>query len=97
MSLSLLARSPALRQQAIVRARAFHAFGPARSAHGDYHVCSCFCHHFSRLNFSPSVASAIRVARRQKTLFRSQGLGLPLLRIFSPFPCLLVPAVRPFY
>jgi len=37
MSLSLLARSPALRQQAIVRARAFHASGPARSAHGDYH------------------------------------------------------------
>ncbi|KIM46274.1 hypothetical protein M413DRAFT_441358 [Hebeloma cylindrosporum] len=36
MSLSLLARSTALRQQAI-RARAFHASGPARSVHGDYH------------------------------------------------------------
>ncbi|KIM41038.1 hypothetical protein M413DRAFT_445787 [Hebeloma cylindrosporum] len=37
MSLSLLARSPALRQHAVVRARALHATGPARSAHGDYH------------------------------------------------------------
>lgn len=37
MSLALLAR-PALRQQTLVRARAFHASRPARSAHDDYHV-----------------------------------------------------------
>ncbi|KJA29972.1 hypothetical protein HYPSUDRAFT_196268 [Hypholoma sublateritium FD-334 SS-4] len=36
MSLALLAR-PALRQQTLVRARAFHASRPARSTHDDYH------------------------------------------------------------
>ena len=36
--LSVLARSPALRQQAL-RVRAFHASTPARSSgHGHYHV-----------------------------------------------------------
>ena len=38
MSLSVLARSVAVRQSAVVRSRAFHASTPARSAHGDYHV-----------------------------------------------------------
>lgn len=93
MSFSVLARSPALRQQAIVRARAFHASGPTRSAHGDYHVCSCFPLYFPRTNLS--AAFAIRLAGEQKTLFRPQGFCLPHPRIFSTFPCFLVPAVCP--
>ena len=94
MSLSLLTRSPALRQQAIVRVRAFHASGSARSAHGDYHVCSCFPFYFPGTN--PYAASAIRVAGEQKTLFWSQGFSLPYLRIFSAFLGFLVPTVRLF-
>ncbi|KAF8057968.1 hypothetical protein FPV67DRAFT_1364525, partial [Lyophyllum atratum] len=37
MSLSILARSPVLRQQASARARSFHTSSSARSAHGHYH------------------------------------------------------------
>lgn len=94
MSFSFLARSPALRQQAIVRARGFYASGPARSAHGDYHVCSCFPLYFPRTN--RGAASAIRVAGEQKNFFRPQGFCLPHLRIFFAFLGFLVPAVRLF-
>lgn len=38
MSLSILARSPAFRQQALLRARSLHTTSPVRSAHGHYHV-----------------------------------------------------------
>ncbi|KAF9534829.1 hypothetical protein CPB83DRAFT_888789 [Crepidotus variabilis] len=37
MSLSILARSSVLRQQALAGARSFHASARSSSAHGDYH------------------------------------------------------------
>ncbi|KAF5387884.1 hypothetical protein D9615_000335 [Tricholomella constricta] len=66
MSMSILARSSVLRQQALARARSFHTTAPARSDHGHYH------HLPFQFPGEKKASFAIKLA-----LFMSSGFAIP--------------------
>jgi hypothetical protein len=88
--MSLIARSPLLRQTNLLRTR---LAGPVRFSHGDYHVCFFFSLGFHNFYMSISSALSIRDAREKESAIRPEALSLSGHGLQHSIPCLVVPAV----